>query len=145
MPTKGKTWSPTRREQDVLEVLWNGEKPMTASEIVGANPDLTMNTVQAVLRKLLGQKIIEVADIVYSGTVLSRSYRPIISHDEFIASQFSQDLERLNKTNFQDRSSHHPFRRGNRPRAVKKRSRNWNRCLQLKIRKSYKKTPPGHI
>ena len=98
MPTKGKTWSPTRREQDVLEVLWNGEKPMTASEIVGANPDLTMNTVQAVLRKLLGQKIIEVADIVYSGTVLSRSYRPIISHDEFIASQFSQDLERLNKT-----------------------------------------------
>ena len=92
MPTKGKTWSPTRREQDVLEVLWNGEKPMTASEIVGANPDLTMNTVQAVLRKLLGQKIIEVADIVYSGTVLSRSYRPIISHDEFIASQFSQDL-----------------------------------------------------
>ena len=98
MPTKGKTWSPTRREQDVLEVLWNGEKPMTASEIVGANPDLTMNTVQAVLRKLLGQKIIEVADIVYSGTVLSRSYRAIISHVEFIASQFSQDLERLNKT-----------------------------------------------
>lgn len=44
MPTKGKTWSPTRREQDVLEVLWNGEKPMTASEIVCANPDLTMNT-----------------------------------------------------------------------------------------------------
>lgn len=38
------------------------------------------------------------ADIVYSGTVLSRSYRPLISHDEFISSQFSQDLERLNKT-----------------------------------------------
>ena len=92
MLAKGKTWSPTRREQDVLEVLWTGEKPMTASEIVNANPELT------VLRKLLGQKIIEVADIVYSGTVLSRSYRPLISHDEFISSQFSQDLERLNKT-----------------------------------------------
>ena len=98
MLAKGKTWSPTRREQDVLEVLWTGEKPMTASEIVNANPELTMNTVQAVLRKLLGQKIIEVADIVYSGTVLSRSYRPLISHDEFISSQVSQDLERLNKT-----------------------------------------------
>ena len=98
MLAKGKTWSPTRREQDVLEVLWTGEKPMTASEIVNANPELTMNTVQAVLRKLLGQKIIEVADIVYSGTVLSRSYRPLITHDEFISSQFSQDLERLNKT-----------------------------------------------
>ena len=98
MLAKGKTWSPTRREQDVLEVLWTGEKPMTASEIVNANPELTMNTVQAVLRKLLGQKIIEVADIVYSGTVLSRSYRPLISHDEFISSQFYQDLERLNKT-----------------------------------------------
>ena len=98
MLAKGKTWSPTRREQDVLEVLWTGEKPMTASEIVNANRELTMNTVQAVLRKLLGQKIIEVADIVYSGTVLSRSYRPLISHDEFISSQFSQYLERLNKT-----------------------------------------------
>lgn len=129
MPTKGKTWSPTRREQDVLEVLWNGEKPMTASEIVGANPDLTMNTVQAVLRKLLGQKIIEVADIVYSGTVLSRSYRPIISHDDLSLSVFSGSGT-PEQNHFQDRSSHHPFRRGNQDRErVKKEIGELDRCL----------------
>ena len=69
---------------------------MTASQIVNSQPDLTMNTVQAILRKLLKRELIEVADIVYSGTVLSRSYKPAISQNDFVARQFRDELHSLN-------------------------------------------------
>ncbi len=75
----------TSREMEVLKILWNASAPMTASDIVKENPELTMNTVQAVLRKLLKNNFIEVADIVYSGTVLTRSYKSAISAEDFAA------------------------------------------------------------
>ena len=77
----------TSREIDILNILWENEKPLIASEIADARSDLTINTVQAVLRKLLKYQLVEVADIVYSGTVLSRSYRPTITSEEFLAFQ----------------------------------------------------------
>ena len=64
----------TSREIDILNILWENEKPLIASEIADARSDLTINTVQAVLRKLLKYQLVEVADIVYSGTVLFISY-----------------------------------------------------------------------
>ncbi len=63
--------------------------------IVKARPDLTMNTVQAVLRKLLNNNFIEVADIVYSGTVLSRSYRDAISQTEYTLQKMTCEYQSL--------------------------------------------------
>ena len=73
----------TGREMDIMNILWNSQKPLIASEIAEYRSDLTINTVQAVIRKLLKYQLIEVADIVYSGTVLSRSYKPSISSEEY--------------------------------------------------------------
>lgn len=78
----------TKRDMDILNILWNSRNPMTAAEITNAKDELTINTVQAVLRKLLKQELIEVADIVYSGTVLCRSYRTTASAQEVTISQF---------------------------------------------------------
>lgn len=82
----------TVRELDVLNILWSSGKPMVASEIVKQKSDLNINTVQAVLRSLLRKKYVEVVDIVYSGTVLSRSYQATdFSRTELVdhfASQF---------------------------------------------------------
>lgn len=58
---------------------------MIASEIVNQKEDLQINTVQAALRSLIKKKYIEVADIVYSGNVLSRCYKPIISKEEYVS------------------------------------------------------------
>lgn len=82
----------TKRENQILDILWNTNEPMTASEIVSSCPDLTKSTVQAVLRKLLTNKYIEVADIVHSGTVLCRKYRPTFSRSQFIASQLNRSF-----------------------------------------------------
>ena len=72
------------RQLEVMEILWNAEKGMTASEIVNASKGLQINTVQASLRSLISKKYIEVGQIVYSGTVLSRSYVPMVTREEYL-------------------------------------------------------------
>ena len=69
----------SKRQLDVMKVLWNHSSPMVASDIVSGSP---------ALKVLLKKNLIEVADIVYSGTVLSRSYRPLISRDEYFNTEY---------------------------------------------------------
>ncbi|HHX61297.1 MAG TPA: BlaI/MecI/CopY family transcriptional regulator [Epulopiscium sp.] len=78
----------TNKEKDVLEMLWNSDTPLLASDIPKLNPSLSISTVQLALRNLLSKNIIEVANIVYSGTVLSRSYHPLISREDFFIKSF---------------------------------------------------------
>ena len=87
----------TKRDLDILNTLWNSEKSLTASEICQLNDDITMNTIQAVLRKLLKNNLIEVADIVYSGTVLCRSYRPVISSGDYALAKLTTDYQNFGK------------------------------------------------
>ena len=48
---------------------------------------------QAVIRKLLSKKFIKVVDIVYSGTVLTRSYAPALSEKELMVQQFVDQVQ----------------------------------------------------
>ena len=98
MFTKNKFSKLTSREVDIMNILWASEKPLIASEISDSRPDLKVNTVQEVLRKLLKYQLIEVADIVYSGTVLSRSYRPTITSEEFALHEVTSDYLAFQKT-----------------------------------------------
>ena len=77
----------SKRQLDVMKVLWDHSSPMVASDIVNGSPALNINTAQSCL-KVLKENLIEVADIVYSGTVLSRSYRPLISRDEYFNTEY---------------------------------------------------------
>ena len=72
----------TKRQEDVMNILWDAKEPMIASEIVKTGTDLNINTVQAALRSLIKKNYIEVAEIVYSGTVLTRSYRAVVKREE---------------------------------------------------------------
>ena len=67
----------TKKQLDVMKVLWESATPMIASDIVRKDDAL------ACLRSLIANHSIKVADIVYSGTVLTRSYAPVISRDEY--------------------------------------------------------------
>lgn len=64
----------SQKQLDVMKILWDAGTPLVASDIVKAESSMNINTVQASLRVLLKENLIEIADIVYSGTVLSRSY-----------------------------------------------------------------------
>lgn len=84
------------RELDVMNVLWGAKRPMVASEICKANHLLSINTVQAVLKGLLKRNLIRIADIVYSGTVLTRSYETVLSASEYSVEQFRNNLAVIN-------------------------------------------------
>lgn len=95
---RGKTeLSLTKREMDVMTVLWESDTPLVASEITKIEESLNINTVQAVIRKLLDKKYIEVADIVYSGTVLTRSYRPTLSKKDLTVQRFIGQFQENDK------------------------------------------------
>ncbi len=95
---RGKTeLSLTKREMDVMTILWESNTPLVASEITKMDDSLNINTVQAVIRKLLDKKHIEVADIVYSGTVLTRSYRPTLSKKEMTVQRFIGQFQENDK------------------------------------------------
>lgn len=80
---KKKEFALSRRELDIMNVLWAEGKPLKASDFPERKPELSINTVQSVLKKLLQRGFIEVAEIVQSGTVLSRSYAPAIKPEEY--------------------------------------------------------------
>ncbi len=82
----------SKQQLEVMKILWNSDTPLIASEIVKKHENLNINTVQACLRVLIKAEAIEVADIVYSGTVLSRSYRPLISKDEYCQDTYKNIL-----------------------------------------------------
>ena len=78
----------TNREKDILDILWESPEALVASEITATRDDLSINTVQAVLKKLLQKELIQIDEIVYSGTVLSRSYKPTLSPERFEIQRF---------------------------------------------------------
>lgn len=87
----------TARELDVLEVLWTSEKPLLASDIIKLKPSLSISSVQLSLRNLLKKDIIEIAEIVYSGTVLSRSYRPLLGKQELMNLNIISQFKNIDK------------------------------------------------
>ncbi len=82
----------SKRELDVMNVLWAEDEPMIASKIPEKRPGLSINTVQSVLKKLLQRGFVEVAQIVQSGTVLSRSYSPAITPEEYAIAYIKTEI-----------------------------------------------------
>lgn len=90
----------TKRERQIMNIFWNSDKPLSANDIAVQQQDLSKNTIQAVIRKLKNHDLLKVADIGYSGTVLTRLYSPNVTQEDFLAAELS-DQSLLNLiTNF---------------------------------------------
>lgn len=74
-----------------MQILWRNGEPMIASDIVKTNVLMNMNTVQAALRNLMRKSYIQVADVVFNKTALSRSYEPIINQGQYLKTFFPAD------------------------------------------------------
>lgn len=76
----------TKRETQIMNVLWNSDAPLSAHDILVASPELSRNTIQIVLKKLQTIGFIEVAGFGYHKNALTRTFRPIISQREYVES-----------------------------------------------------------
>lgn len=74
----------TKKQLEVMKILWAADSPLIASDIVKKSLTLNINTTQACLCSLIANNSIKVANIVHSGTVLTRSYSPIITKEEYL-------------------------------------------------------------
>jgi predicted transcriptional regulator len=101
----------SKREQQIMSIYWNAGKPLSSTGVVKIDPTLSKNTVQATVKKLLGEGLLKVADIGFSGTVLTRLYEPAIDQSDWlmqdlpanalskIASSFISDTDDLDTLN----------------------------------------------
>lgn len=76
------------RELEVLKILHSSEQPLTSTQIVRAGDELTQSTVQAVLRKLMANDMIEVRGVTHSGNVLSRTFGATEKSKEILTQRF---------------------------------------------------------
>ncbi len=61
-----------------MRVIWKSPKCLMASEIAKIS-NISISTVHVVVNNLLAKNMIVVDEIVYSGKVLSRCYKPVIT------------------------------------------------------------------
>ena len=78
----------TNKQMDVMNILWENDKPMAASEILKANEKLNINTIHACIRKLLEEEYVKVAYIDYSGNVMSRYFKPTVSKGKYFSESY---------------------------------------------------------
>nr|WP_304973035.1 BlaI/MecI/CopY family transcriptional regulator [uncultured Schaedlerella sp.] len=78
----------TSRELEVLRVFWASDVSLTAIDIPQKNPKLKINTVQGVIKNLLKKNFIEVDNIIYHNTVLTRTFKPILTQEEYMMDYF---------------------------------------------------------
>ena len=67
------------KRYDIMNVLWEEGRPLSAFEINEIAPELKMPTVRRCLELLLKEKLIEVAGTSMNGKVYARNYRPLLS------------------------------------------------------------------
>ena len=64
---KNSSFELTKRAMDIMNILWDAGKPLTASDFLAYDSTLTLHTVHAYLKNLLKNNLIEVDKIVMSG------------------------------------------------------------------------------
>lgn len=75
----------TVRENEIMEIFWHSDKPLSANDVYNAQPELSKNTIQAVLRKLLKMNYLEVAGIGYNKNSLTREFKASISQSQYFS------------------------------------------------------------
>lgn len=91
----------TKREKQVMDILWSTDKALAATEIqTASDDDVSIYTVQQVLQRLMKMKMIKVAEYGQNKKVLLRKYRPSLTQFQFFASEFSEETQHAFAANF---------------------------------------------
>lgn len=81
----------TKRETEIMAILW-GHDNISANDIMQVSEELSINTIQQTLQKLLRLGFIEVSGIGKNKKAIARLYSPIISETDYIESFIGEDI-----------------------------------------------------
>lgn len=85
-----------------MEILWKHDEPLPACDIQKDIPELSVNSVLPILKRLLNKEYIHIADYSQRNKALMREFSPTISKEQYMASLID------NKTLLQMTTSFHP-------------------------------------
>lgn len=91
----------TPSEYEVLEVMWNAGKELTASEIVEISQNKTWksSSVHLLISSLLKKDLVEISGFKKTTKNFARTFKPSISKSDFILNEalefFNNDLDKF--------------------------------------------------
>ena len=74
----------TKKEQEVMDVLWNSTEEMSTNDIKITAPELNNYTIQQVIKKLLKKGFIKVSGFGYTKNALTRRDIPSLSQSDYL-------------------------------------------------------------
>lgn len=83
----------TKNEQEIMELLWKVERPLSRSEIINMSPSKSWkdSSIHILLNSLLEKEFIEVSGFCKTGKNFGRTYSPIISQEEYFIYEIKQN------------------------------------------------------
>ncbi len=65
----------TKRELEIMRILWASNDSMKASEIAQMNGGCSIDSVQPIIKSLIKKEMIEVDEVVFSRNALARKFK----------------------------------------------------------------------
>lgn len=84
----------SRRENDVMQALWEAGKPLSAADIV-QQTGLSQAAILPVLKRLIDKNYVEVASIIPHAKTYIRVFRAIKGKDEIIKNEIQTYMQVL--------------------------------------------------
>lgn len=83
----------SKKELEVMEILWKEEKALTSSEIIelSQNPSWKNSSIHILLNALLKKDIIKVENFKQKSKTYARTFLPTISFEAYTVSQMQQN------------------------------------------------------
>ena len=75
----------TKRDLDIMEILWKHEEPIAASEIQKEIPELSKNSLLLILKRLLDKEYVYVANISQNKKALMREFSPSVTKEQYLS------------------------------------------------------------
>lgn len=85
----------TRKENEIMDILWAAEDALSAQEICKRSKNFSIYSVQQLLHRLLGLDFIQVDRIVQTEKTFSRLFKPAVSQAEYISFLLGDDNKNI--------------------------------------------------
>lgn len=95
----------TKREQLVMEILWNHDEELSANEIFNYAENVSIHTIQQVLQRLLKMNYIGISGIEFHKKSIARKYKPTLSQADYISNNVNLQTGYQLASNFIQRSN----------------------------------------
>ena len=90
----------TKRESEIMSILWNTDSEMSAIDIMNASDGISLNTIQQTLQKLLKLNFIHISGVGMHKKSLTRLFRPSVDEADYISAFISKSAFAKLASNF---------------------------------------------